>query len=78
MLHLGPKGLEEAYQTNSDQFKADFQAAGLTRSKDPLALAWTYRLGLEPEQSSAPQIGNGTLWFTVAMTFAAFFFFRIP
>ena len=78
MLHLGPKGLEEAYQTNSDQFKADFQAAGLTRSKDPLALAWTYRLGLEPEQSSAPQIGNGTLWFTIAMTFAAFFFFRIP
>ena len=78
MLHLGPKGLEEAFQTNPEQFKSDFQAAGLTRSKDPLALAWTYRLGLEPETAGTPTLGNGTLWFTIAMTFAAFFFFRIP
>ena len=78
MLHLGPKGLEEAFQTNPEQFKSDFQAAGLTRSKDPLALAWTYRLGLEPETAATPTLGNGTLWFTMAMTFAAFFFFRIP
>ncbi len=78
MLHLGPKGLEEAYQSNPEQFKSDFQAAGLTRSKDPLALAWTYRLGLEPETAATPTLGNGTLWFTIAMTFAAFFFFRIP
>jgi len=78
MLHLGPKGLEEAYQSNPEQFTSDFQAAGLTRSKDPLALAWTYRLGLEPETAATPTLGNGTLWFTIAMTFAAFFFFRIP
>lgn len=78
MLHLGPKGLEEAFQTNSDQFKADFILAGLTASKEPLALAWTYRLGLEPQETSGPTLGHGTLWFTVAMTFATFFFFRIP
>ena len=34
MLHLGPKGLEEAYQSNPEQFKADFQAAGLTKSDE--------------------------------------------
>jgi hypothetical protein len=78
MIHLGPKALEDAYQSNPEQFKKDFITAGLMASKDPLAIAWTYRLGLEPQQSSTPQIGNGTLWFTVAMTFAAFFFFRIP
>ena len=78
MLHLGPKALEEAYQSNPAQFKNDFVAAGLIASKDPLALAWTYRLGLEPQEASTSAGGNGTMWFTVAMTFAAFFFFRIP
>jgi hypothetical protein len=78
MLHLGPKGLEEAYQSNPAQFKTDFEAAKLRSSKDPLALAWIYRLELEPQEPQRLDFGSGTLWFTVAMTFAAYFFFRVP
>jgi hypothetical protein len=65
MLHLGPKGLEEAYQSNPAQFKTDFEAAKLRSSKDPLALAWIYRLELEPQEPQRLDFGSGTLWFTV-------------
>lgn len=78
MLHLGPKGLEEAYQSDPEKFKSDFIVQGLTASKEPLALAWTYRLGLQPHDGGGTNWGNTAQWFTLGMTFAAFFFFRLP
>ena len=59
MLHLGPKGLEEAFQTNPEQFKSDFQAAGLTRSKDPPRLGLDLPLrALSRKQPARPTLGT--------------------